>query len=43
MVEPVVASIAAWAWLGESLSGQTQLIGGLVVLLAIILAQSSRD
>ena len=41
MVEPVVASIAAWAWLGESLSGQT-LIGGAVVLTAIVLAQSAR-
>ena len=41
MVEPVVASIVAWAWLGESLSGQT-LIGGAVVLTAIVLAQSAR-
>ena len=41
MVEPVVASIAAWAWLGESLSGQT-LIGGAVVLTAIVLAQTAR-
>ena len=42
MVEPVVASVVAYAWLNETLS-TTQLIGGLVVLLAIILAQSSRD
>ena len=42
MVEPVVASVVAYAWLNETLS-TTQLIGGMVVLLAIILAQSSRD
>src|SRR6478752_2016354 len=42
MVEPVVASVVAYAWLGETLS-TTQLIGGLIVLLAIILAQSARD
>jgi drug/metabolite transporter (DMT)-like permease len=42
MVEPVVASVVAYAWLNETLS-TTQLIGGLVVLLAIILAQSARD
>ena len=32
MVEPVVASVVAWAWLGETLS-TTQLVGGAVVLL----------
>ena len=42
MVEPVVASVVAYAWLNETLS-TTQLVGGLVVLLAIILAQSARD
>ena len=41
MVEPVVASVVAWAWLGETLSGQT-LIGGAVVLTAIVLAQTAR-
>ncbi len=42
MVEPVVASIVAWAWLDESLNGQT-LVGGAVVLAAILLAQTARD
>lgn len=41
MVEPVVASIVAWAWLGETLNGQT-LVGGAVVLTAIVLAQTAR-
>jgi drug/metabolite transporter (DMT)-like permease len=42
MVEPVVASVVAYAWLNETLSTQ-QLVGGLVVLLAIVLAQTARD
>jgi len=42
MVEPVVASVVAYAWLNETLS-TVQLFGGLVVLLAIILAQTARD
>jgi drug/metabolite transporter (DMT)-like permease len=41
MIEPVVASVVAYAWLGETLSGQT-LIGGAVVLCAIVLAQTAR-
>jgi drug/metabolite transporter (DMT)-like permease len=41
MIEPVVASVVAYAWLGETLSGQT-LIGGAVVLCAIMLAQTAR-
>jgi drug/metabolite transporter (DMT)-like permease len=41
MVEPVVASIAAWAWLDERLSA-TQLVGGAIVLAGIVLAQSAR-
>jgi drug/metabolite transporter (DMT)-like permease len=41
MVEPVVASIAAYAWLDETLSA-TQLVGGAVVLAGIVLAQSAR-
>jgi drug/metabolite transporter (DMT)-like permease len=41
MLEIVVASVVAWAWLGESLSA-AQLIGGLVVLAGILLAQTSR-
>jgi drug/metabolite transporter (DMT)-like permease len=41
MFEPVAAAIVAWAWLGESL-GTPQLLGGIVVLAAIFLAQSAR-
>lgn len=41
MVEPVVASVVAYAWLGETLGG-AQLVGGAIVLLAIVLAQSAR-
>jgi drug/metabolite transporter (DMT)-like permease len=41
MVEPVVASLAAWGWLGETL-GATQLVGGAIVLAGIVLAQSAR-
>ena len=41
MLEPVVATVVAWAWLGESLGG-SQLLGGCVVLAAILLAQTAR-
>jgi drug/metabolite transporter (DMT)-like permease len=41
MVEPVVASVVAYAWLGETLSGTT-LIGGGIVLCGIVLAQTAR-
>jgi drug/metabolite transporter (DMT)-like permease len=41
MVEPVVASIAAYAWLDETL-GAMQLVGGAIVLTGIVLAQSAR-
>jgi drug/metabolite transporter (DMT)-like permease len=41
MLEPVAASIIAWAWLGESLAA-VQLAGGLVVLGGIALAQTAR-
>lgn len=41
MLEPVVATVVAWAWLGEEL-GPEQLTGGAVVLAGIILAQTSR-
>jgi drug/metabolite transporter (DMT)-like permease len=41
MIEPVIASIAAWAWLDESL-GPAQIAGGLLVLAGIALAQTSR-
>jgi drug/metabolite transporter (DMT)-like permease len=41
MLEPVVATIVAWAWLEESLSAQ-QLAGAAVVLVGILLAQTAR-
>jgi drug/metabolite transporter (DMT)-like permease len=41
MLEPVVAGIVAFAWLGESF-GALQLVGGGVVLAGIILAQTAR-
>ena len=41
MLEPVVATAVAWAWLGESL-GVVQLTGAGVVLAAILLAQTAR-
>ena len=41
MLEPVVATVAAWIWLNESLSA-TQLVGAAVVLCAIGLAQTAR-
>jgi drug/metabolite transporter (DMT)-like permease len=41
MLEPVVATITAWAWLRESLS-PVQLGGAAVVLVGIGLAQTAR-
>ena len=41
MFEPVGATIFAYAWLGESLTA-AQLVGALVVLGAIVLAQTAR-
>ncbi len=41
MLEPVLAGLVAWLWLGEALS-PIQLAGGLVVLLGIVLAQTAR-
>jgi drug/metabolite transporter (DMT)-like permease len=41
MVEPVVASLVAYAWLDETLAA-TQLVGGAIVLTGIVLAQSAR-
>ena len=41
MVEPVIASLVAWAWLGETLNGAT-LVGGAIVLCGIVLAQTAR-
>ena len=41
MLEPVVATVVAWAWLQETLS-PVQLTGAAVVLAAILLAQTGR-
>jgi drug/metabolite transporter (DMT)-like permease len=41
MLEPVVATVVAWAWLRESLSA-AQLAGAAVVLSGILLAQTAR-
>jgi drug/metabolite transporter (DMT)-like permease len=41
MFEPVVGALIAYAWLGETLGAQ-QLVGGAVVLAAILLAQTAR-
>jgi drug/metabolite transporter (DMT)-like permease len=40
-LEPVVATVVAWAWLGETF-GPTQVVGGLVVIAGILVAQSAR-
>lgn len=42
MLEPVVATAVAWAWLGESL-GAPQIVGGAIVLAGIVLAQTARE
>jgi drug/metabolite transporter (DMT)-like permease len=41
MAEPVMAGLAAWAWLGEQLS-PGQIVGGILVLSGIVLAQTAR-
>jgi drug/metabolite transporter (DMT)-like permease len=41
MFEPVAATVFAFAWLGEALT-EFQLIGAVVVLAAIVLAQTAR-
>ena len=41
MLEPVVASAVAYAWLDEALGG-VQIVGGCVVLAGILLAQTAR-
>jgi drug/metabolite transporter (DMT)-like permease len=41
MLEPVAATVVAYGWLAESLSA-VQIVGGLVVLAGILLAQSAR-
>lgn len=40
-LEPVIATAVAWAWLGETF-GAAQLVGGAVVIAAILVAQSAR-
>jgi drug/metabolite transporter (DMT)-like permease len=40
-LEPVVATVVAWLWLGESF-GAEQLVGGGIVLAGILLAQTAR-
>ena len=40
-LEPVIATVVAWLWLGETF-GTAQLIGGAVVLAGIFLAQTAR-
>ena len=41
MIEPVLAGLVAYAWLGEELD-PGQIVGALLVLAAIVLAQTSR-
>jgi drug/metabolite transporter (DMT)-like permease len=41
MLEPVAASVVAYAWLDQTL-GVQQLVGGAVVLAGILLAQTAR-
>jgi drug/metabolite transporter (DMT)-like permease len=39
--EPVAAAVIAWVWLGEALVA-VQIVGGIVVLVGILLAETSR-
>ena len=41
MLEPVVAILVAWAWLGEPLD-PVQLVGATLTLGGIVLAQTAR-
>jgi len=41
MTEPLIASVIAWALLGETLA-PVQLLGGAVVLAGVLLAERSR-
>jgi drug/metabolite transporter (DMT)-like permease len=41
MLEPVVATVVAWIWLDETL-GAAQFVGAIVVLTAIVIAQTAR-
>ena len=40
-LEPVIATVVAWLWLGETF-GVTQLVGGGIVLAGIFIAQTAR-
>ena len=40
-LEPVVATVVAWAWLGETF-GLAQLVGGAIVIAGILVAESAR-
>jgi drug/metabolite transporter (DMT)-like permease len=41
MLEPVAASVVAWFWLDETLA-VVQLVGGAIVLVGIVLAETAR-
>jgi drug/metabolite transporter (DMT)-like permease len=41
MFEPVAASVVAWFWLDETLA-VSQLVGGAIVLVGIVLAETAR-
>jgi drug/metabolite transporter (DMT)-like permease len=41
MLEPVLAGLVAYVWLGEELT-ELQIVGGLVVLAGVVLAQTAR-
>ena len=41
MVEPVAATVIAYLWLGEAL-GPTQILGGAIVIIGVILAETAR-
>jgi drug/metabolite transporter (DMT)-like permease len=41
MIEVLLAALVAWIWLGETLSA-AQLVGGGIVLVGVVLAQTSR-
>jgi drug/metabolite transporter (DMT)-like permease len=41
MLEPVLAAVIAWIWLGEELAA-IQILGGLIVLAGVVLAQTAR-
>jgi len=42
MLEPVLAAVFAWVWLGEELAA-VQIAGGLIVLAGVVLAQTARE